>query len=238
MVRTIACLPALTGAWRDRGGGMLCPTAWASYRRSTTPRSQGPQPATRARQHDPLGHALTELDPPVHALVVYNSNPARPRPTTRVLRGLAREDLFTVVLEHFLTDTADYADFVLPATTQLEHLDLSPLGPHVLTSTSRRSRRVGEALPNTEIFRRLARAWASTTRRSRPPTRSCAAAIAGARLRWTIAFERLREGDGPSRHARDCRSRGGFRTPPGAAAWSDGPPAGFDPPPGDDDRWR
>ena len=93
-----------------------------------------------------LGEALTQKDagvggPPVKALVVYNSNPAAVAPDrNEVLRGLAREDLFTVVLEHFQTDTADWADIVLPATTQLEHWDLR-MGITTPRSTVRPSRR-------------------------------------------------------------------------------------------------
>ena len=107
-----------------------------------------------------LAHALNDLDPPVHALVVYNSNPATTAPdSTRVEQGLAREDLFTVVLEHFLTDTARYADVVLPATTQVEHLDLMFSWGHIyVTYNEPAIAPVGEAVPNTEIFRRLARA--------------------------------------------------------------------------------
>ena len=110
-----------------------------------------------------LGEALTEPDagvggPPVKALVVYNSNPAAVAPDRNtVLRGLAREDLFTVVLEHFQTDTCDWADIVLPATTQLEHWDVHLAYGHHYASLNRPSiAPLGEALPNTEIFRRLA----------------------------------------------------------------------------------
>ena len=85
MVRTIACLPALTGAWRDRGGGILGPTAWAAYSPLDQDALAGPQPDTRRVNMVRLAHALTELDPPVHALVVYNSNPATTAPdSTRV----------------------------------------------------------------------------------------------------------------------------------------------------------
>jgi anaerobic selenocysteine-containing dehydrogenase len=110
-----------------------------------------------------LGEALTRPDadvggPPVKALVVYNSNPGAVAPDrTRVREGLMREDLFTVVLEHFQTDTADYADWVLPATTQLEHWDLHTSYGHLYLTLNRPSiAPVGESLPNSEIFRRLA----------------------------------------------------------------------------------
>src|SRR5438477_11883706 len=110
-----------------------------------------------------LGEALTSADggvggPPVKALVVYNSNPAAVAPNrTEVTRGLGREDLFTVVLEHFQTDTADWADIVLPATTQLEHWDIHfAYGHHYVTLNPPSIGPEGESLPNTEIFRRLA----------------------------------------------------------------------------------
>src|SRR5919204_1414206 len=160
MVRTISCLPALVGAWRDRGGGILGPTAWAAWSPLDQRALEGPQPPTRKVNMVRLGHALTELEPPVHALVVYNSNPATTAADSgKVVRGLAREDLFTVVLEHFLTDTARYADVVLPATTQVEHVDLVPSWGHTYITYNRPAiAPVGEALPNTEIFRRLAAA--------------------------------------------------------------------------------
>jgi anaerobic selenocysteine-containing dehydrogenase len=111
-----------------------------------------------------LGEALGHPDaavggPPVRALVVYNSNPAAVAPDRNsVVRGLSREDLFTVVLEHFQTDTADYADIVLPATTQLEHWDLHYAYGHVYATLNRPSiEPLGEAKPNSEIFRLIAR---------------------------------------------------------------------------------
>jgi anaerobic selenocysteine-containing dehydrogenase len=110
-----------------------------------------------------LGEALTTQNagiggPPVRALVVYNSNPAAVAPDRNaVLEGLRREDLFTVVLEHFQTDTADYADILLPATTQLEHWDVHLSYGHHYVSLNRPSiEPIGESLPNSEIFRRLA----------------------------------------------------------------------------------
>jgi anaerobic selenocysteine-containing dehydrogenase len=109
-----------------------------------------------------LGEILTGAapDPPIDALVVHNSNPAVIVPDqNRVVAGLARDDLFTVVVEQFMTDTARYADIVLPATTQIEHLDLGIAWGHLYLSLNRPAiDPVGEALPNTEIFRRLARA--------------------------------------------------------------------------------
>jgi len=243
MVRTISCLPALVGAWRDRGGGILGPTSWAAYSALDQEALAGPQPDTRAVNMVRLGHALTELDPPVHALVVYNSNPATTAPdSTRVMRGLARDDLFTVVLEHFLTDTARYADVVLPATTQVEHVDLVPSWGHTyVTYNEPAIAPVGDALPNTEIFRRLAGAMGFDGEAFEATDEELArAAVAGARAPLdTIDFERLREvGWAEADLPEDFRpfADGGFGTPSGRLRlWSDGLPPGFDPPPGDDE---
>ena len=162
-VRNIACLPAITGHWRRAGGGVqLSTSANFTFNRSVLERPDLGPPA-RTINMIRLGEALTEPDagvggPPVKALVVYNSNPAAVAPDRNtVLRGLAREDLFTVVLEHFQTDTCDWADIVLPATTQLEHWDVHLAYGHHYASLNRPSiAPLGEALPNTEIFRRLA----------------------------------------------------------------------------------
>jgi anaerobic selenocysteine-containing dehydrogenase len=105
-----------------------------------------------------LGSALTSLSPPIRALIVYNNNPAASAPNQNlVLRGLKRDDLFTVVIEQFMTDTARHADYVLPATSQLEHLDLLWSWGHAyITLNLPAIAPLGETLPNTEIFRRLA----------------------------------------------------------------------------------
>jgi len=159
--RTLACLPALAGSWRHRGGGFsFIPTATAEAIDAS--RLRGEEPAgVRQINMAKLGAALTDpgLDPPVAALVVWNANPAQIAPDqTAVLRGLAREDLFTVVLEQFPTDTVRYADVVLPATSQLEHLDLHwSWGHHYVTINEPAIVPLGEAKPNTEIFRLLAR---------------------------------------------------------------------------------
>jgi anaerobic selenocysteine-containing dehydrogenase len=160
--RTVACLPALTGAWRHRGGGCsYIPTAVAAAVSSHPLERVDLRPGeVRRINMSQLGLALTdpELDPPVKALVVWNSNPASIAPDqTRVLEGLAREDLFTVVLEQFMTDTAKHADVVLPATTQLEHRDVVfSWGHHYLTWNEPAIEPLGEAKPNTEAFRLLA----------------------------------------------------------------------------------
>jgi anaerobic selenocysteine-containing dehydrogenase len=162
-VRTIACLPALTGHWRRAGGGVqLSSSANFTFDKRALERPDV-SPPVRTINMIRLGEALTTRDagvggPPVQALVVYNSNPGAVAPDRNaVLRGMAREDLFTVVLEHFQTDTADYADIVLPATTQLEHWDVHlSYGHHYVTLNRPSIEPLGEALPNSEIFRRLA----------------------------------------------------------------------------------
>jgi anaerobic selenocysteine-containing dehydrogenase len=162
-LRTISCLPALVGAWRDVGGGIVGTTGWAAWAPLDTAALVRPELEDTSRREVnmvQLGRALTELDPPVRALVVYNSNPAAIAPNQAlVLEGLRREDLFTVVLEQFMTDTAAHADYVLPATTQIEHLDLVPSWGHTYVTLNKPAiEPLAEALPNTEIFRRLARA--------------------------------------------------------------------------------
>ncbi len=171
-VRAIAMLPALVGAWRERGGGVLLSTSGAFPVNRQALRRTDLQPhPTRLINAARLGDALSldahmraravmqgDPHPPVHALIVYNSNPAVTAPDQNaVLRGLAREDLFTVVLEHFITDTALYADIILPATTQVEHWDLhTAYGHYYLTLNRPAIAPVGESKPNTEIFRLLA----------------------------------------------------------------------------------
>jgi anaerobic selenocysteine-containing dehydrogenase len=105
-----------------------------------------------------IGRDLLAASPPIDALIVYDSNPVAVAPqSSEVARGFAREDLFTVVLEHFQTDTADYADYVLPATTQLEHVDVhKSYGHYYMLANNPAIAPLGESLPNSEIFRRLA----------------------------------------------------------------------------------
>lgn len=163
-VRTIACLPAVTGHWRRAGGGVVLSTSGNfAFDKATVQRPDLVPPGTRTINMSLLGDALAKPDagvggPPVRAMIVYNSNPAAIAPDhLAVIDGLKREDLFTVVLEHFRTDTCDYADWVLPATTQLEHLDVHWSYGHLYASLNRPAiAPLGDALPNTEIFRRLA----------------------------------------------------------------------------------
>ena len=158
-VRTIFCLPALVGAWRHPGGGALLSTSgFFPFNYSVLERPDLIQASPRTINMNQLGTVLAKAEPPVQALVVYNSNPAAVAPDQQaVLRGLRREDLFTVVLEHFQTDTADYADIVLPATTQLEHLDVHRAYGHTYVMLNNRAiEPLGECKANTEIFRLLA----------------------------------------------------------------------------------
>jgi len=158
-VRAIACLPALVGAWRDAGGGIILSTSSTfplNYHALERPDLIKGNPRTINMSR--LGEALTEARPPVRALYVYNSNPAAVAPDlARVIRGLKREDLFTVVHEQFPTDTTDYADIVLPATTQLEHFDIiKPYGHLYLMLNQPAIEPLGEAKSNSEVFRLLA----------------------------------------------------------------------------------
>ncbi len=162
-VRTIACLPAIVGAWRDHGGGALLSTSGTyEFAMERLTRPDLSPPGTRTINMNQLGEALHgELPgPPVMALYVYNSNPAAVTPNqAKVLSGLMREDLFTVVHEQFPTDTVDYADIVLPATTQLEHVDIhSSYGHHEVMYNERAIEPRGQARSNNDVFRALARA--------------------------------------------------------------------------------
>jgi anaerobic selenocysteine-containing dehydrogenase len=161
-VRTITCLPAVTGAWRDVGGGALLSTSKLyPFNAARLERPDLVPTGTRTINMVQLAEALNgELAPPaVRALYVYNANPAAVCPDqARVLRGLAREDLFTVVHEQFQTDTADYADILLPATTQLEHFDIHGSYGHLYVQTNEPAiAPLEEARPNNEVFRLLAR---------------------------------------------------------------------------------
>ncbi|HEX8180095.1 MAG TPA: molybdopterin oxidoreductase family protein [Pyrinomonadaceae bacterium] len=160
-VRTISCLPAVTGAWRDAAGGALLSTSGTfplNYAALERPDLM-PEPRPRTINMSQLGAALTRVDdPPVRALYVYNSNPAAVAPDqAQVLAGLKRADLFTVVHEQFMTDTCDYADIVLPATTQLEHFDLHKAYGHLyLVLNEPAVAPLHEARANSEVFRLLA----------------------------------------------------------------------------------
>jgi anaerobic selenocysteine-containing dehydrogenase len=160
-VRTITCIPGVTGDWRYPGGGAGYDTRgffgvnWAALYRDDLRR-----PGTRTLSMTRLGEGLLEVtDPPVKALFVYASNPLASVPhQSKIRRGLERPDLFTVVVEHFRTDTVEYADLVLPATMQLEQADLQISYGHLYLSWNEPAvSPPGECLPTSEIFRRLAR---------------------------------------------------------------------------------
>ena len=166
-VRLIALLPCLVGAWRQRGGGLLLSSSgWFAPARDDAALQRpdllaGRRPRTLNMStigDDLLRESSPAFGPRVEAVVVYNSNPVAVAPESRkVTQGFAREDLFTVVLEHFMTDTADMADYVLPATTQLEHLDVHTAYGHTYALINEPAiAPLGQAKPNTQIFRELA----------------------------------------------------------------------------------
>lgn len=163
--RAVACLPALTGAWRHRAGGVLLsssgmfPVDRAALQRPDLLAGRTPRTINMSTIGDDLlRETAPGFGPKIEALVVYNSNPVAVAPESgKVVQGFARDDLFTVVLEHFQTDTADYADYILPATTQLEHWDVHLAYGHTDVLLNRPAiEPVGQARPNTQIFRDLA----------------------------------------------------------------------------------
>jgi anaerobic selenocysteine-containing dehydrogenase len=158
-VRAVACLPALVGAWRDPAGGALLsssgtyPVDSAALERPDLIRG-----TPRTINMSAIGDALTSASPPIRAIYVYNANPVAVAPdSSRVVAGFSRPDLFCVVHEIFRTDTADYADILLPATTQLEQTDIHSSYGHLYALANNPAiAPIAEALPNTEVFRRLA----------------------------------------------------------------------------------
>ncbi|HYE71344.1 MAG TPA: molybdopterin oxidoreductase family protein [Aquabacterium sp.] len=166
-VRLIALLPCLTGAWRQRGGGLLLSASgWFKAFRNSAALERPDLLGTRRPRSinmstigdDLLREGSPDFGPRIEALVVYNSNPVAVAPQSpKVVEGFKREDLFTVVLEQFMTDTADHADYVLPATTQLEHLDVHTSYGHTYVLMNQPAvAPLGEAKPNTQVFRELA----------------------------------------------------------------------------------
>jgi anaerobic selenocysteine-containing dehydrogenase len=163
-VRTIACLPALVGAWRHPAGGIqLSSSGSFPANRSALQRPDLLKSPVRTLNMTTIGDDLLrasspEFGPKIEAMIVYNANPVAIAPdSARVKQGFEREDLFTVVLEHFQTDSADYADIVLPATTQLEHVDAHLAYGHLyMMANNAAIAPLGEAKSNTEIFRLLA----------------------------------------------------------------------------------
>ncbi len=202
-VRLVALLPCLTGAWRHRAGGLLLSSSgWFGMVRDDAARQRPDLLAGRAPRtinmstigDDLLREASPDFGPKIEALIVYNSNPVAVAPESpKVVRGFARDDLFTVVLEHFLTDTADHADYVLPATTQLEHLDLHTSYGHTDVLLNEPAiAPLGESLPNTEIFRRLAAAMGF----DEPCFRDSDDALAEQTLRGAVTYAALKASPG------------------------------------------
>lgn len=164
-VRNIACLPALVGAWRHRAGGVQLSTSGSFPANRSFLQRPDLLAGRMARTinmttigDDLLKEASPEFGPKIEAVVVYNANPLAIAPdSAKVQQGFEREDLFTVVLEHFQTDSADYADILLPATTQLEHVDAHLAYGHLyMMANNAAIAPIGEAKPNTEFFRLLA----------------------------------------------------------------------------------
>ena len=163
-VRNIACLPALVGAWRHAAGGVQLSTSGAfpadrvALQRPDLKKTPVRTINMTTIGDDLLREASPAFGPAIDAVIVYNANPLAIAPDSgKVMRGFLREDLFTVVLEHFQTDSADYADILLPATTQLEHVDAHLAYGHLyMMANNAAIAPMGEAKPNTEIFRLLA----------------------------------------------------------------------------------
>ena len=222
--RTIACLPALIGAWRHPAGGIVLSTSdFYGFDHAALERPDllaGRRP--RIINHSQLGDALTAARPPVRATIVYNNNPVAVCPDSdKVIAGFSREDLFTVVIDHFQTDTADYADIVLPATTQLEHLDVHKSYGHLYVLANNPAiAPVGESLPNSEIFRRLAARMGFDEACFRDSDEDiCRTAVASAQPRMAgVTWEKLKA-EGWQRLAVPPRfapfAEGGFPTPSG-----------------------
>ncbi|MEX3668735.1 molybdopterin-containing oxidoreductase family protein [Paraburkholderia phenoliruptrix] len=229
-VRAIACLPSLTGAWRERAGGaLLSSSGWAPVDTHALQRPDlmpgWPEKPSRVINMNAIGDALLhpgdpQFGPKIEAIVVYNSNPVAVAPDSeRVAAGFAREDLFTIVLEHFQTDTADYADLLLPATTQLEHLDVHKSYGHTHVMVNLPAiPPVAGARPNTEIFRGLARQMAL----DEPALFESDEAVARRALRWEdktlegVDWETLKQTGWAKLNVPDAPfAEGGFRTPSG-----------------------
>lgn len=229
-VRAIACLPSLTGAWRERAGGLLLASSgWAPVDSHALARPDlmpgWPTKQPRVVNMNAIGDALTHpgdatFGPKLEAIIVYNSNPVAVAPDSeRVAAGFAREDLFAIVLEHFQTDTADYADLLLPATTQLEHLDVHKSYGHThIMANLPAIAPVGDARPNTEIFRGIARAMGL----QEPALYECDDEVAAAAFRWDdptlegVSWETLKKSGWAKLKLADAPlANGAFRTPSG-----------------------
>jgi anaerobic selenocysteine-containing dehydrogenase len=220
-VRAIACLPALTGAWRHRAGGLLLsasghfPVDRATLHRPDLLTGRTPRTLNMVTIGDDLlREASADFGPRVKALIVYNSNPVAVAPESpKVVQGFSREDLFTVVLEHFHTDTVDYADYVLPATTQLEHWDIHTSYGHTDVLLNRPAiAPLGQARTNTDVFRALARRMGFTE----PCFADDDEALCRQAFGAAIDFQQLRDQGFASLSLPDAPfADGGFPTPSG-----------------------
>jgi anaerobic selenocysteine-containing dehydrogenase len=239
--RTMACLPVLTGAWRHRGGGLARSTHKLQFAVLAKDRVEMPEvhkPGVRVLNMRDIGRDLCELRPPIRSLIVYGANPMVSMPNqNRIREGLLRDDLFTVVHDLFVTDTALYADYVLPATSQIEHLDLSPAWGHLYLALNRPAIPPrGESVSNTELFRRLARALGRTDAYLFESDESMLRAALASGHPWLdgITYERLWEhGYARLNRPEDWRpfANGGFPTRSGKAELYSEPlrEAGHDP---------
>ncbi len=162
-IRAVTCLPALIGAWRHVGGGALQFPVWEHpYKFDVICRPDLIPEGTPVVNNLQLGRVLTgetKLATPIKSMMVWNTNPITQAPETdKIIKGLMREDLFTVVAEHFMSDTAAYADIVLPASMGAEMEDMILSWGHLyLTYNEKCIESPGETIPNNEIFRRLAK---------------------------------------------------------------------------------
>ncbi len=219
--RAVACLPALVGAWRHRAGGLLLsssgmfPVNKNALQRPDLLNGKHPRTINMSTiGNDLLRPASAEFGPQIEALIVYNSNPVAVAPeSAKVAQGFAREDLLTVVLEHFQTDTADYADYILPATTQLEHWDVHLSYGHTdVTLNQPAIAPVGEAQPNTQIFRELAARMGMTNPCFEDDDETlCRTAFEG-----IVNFDQLLQDGFASLNVPDAPfAQGGFPTPSG-----------------------
>ena len=228
-VRLVAILPCLVGAWRNPAGGMLLSASgWfnrvrndAALQRPDLLGARRPRTINMStigddllRNADALLPSGAKFGPKIEALIVYNSNPVAVAPESpKVVRGLARDDLFTVVLEHFLTDTADYADYVLPATTQLEHLDVHTSYGHTYAMINEAAvAPLGQARSNAQIFRDLARCMGF----DEPCFSDSDEVLARCALNSKVDFDALRERGWAKLALPDAPfADGGFATPSG-----------------------
>jgi anaerobic selenocysteine-containing dehydrogenase len=219
--RLVALLPCLTGAWRHRAGGLLLSSSgWFKAPRNDAWLQRPDLLAGRTPRTinmSTIGDDLLQAAPRIEAVIVYNSNPVAVAPESRkVVAGFAREDLFTVVLEHFMTDTADHADYVLPATTQLEHWDVHTAYGHTYAMLNEPAvQPLGEARSNASIFRELAARFGFTNDCFLDSDEALAR---GAFHRDAVDFERLRERGWLKLPIADAPfADGGFPTPNGKA---------------------